>query len=168
LLGERVSAKDLESEVLPEKMLSALNTVFDTLNRVVGVIHTTLLGRKAEFETIRKIIGADLREGEADSLQGYLNQIQEAFLMAHQAFQQAARTKVGEILSELDPDRIATLRERGLRFGPLRKAELFEIYREKFRACKDSFDSGRLMNDLLKEFERICQKAHKRKETEVQ
>jgi len=169
LLGERITPEDLKSGAIVERLASSLNTVFDTLNQIVGVIHVTLLGEKGELETIRQIIGAGLQEGhQTDPLQTYLDQIQEAFLVAHQAFQQATRTKVGEILSELDPERIATLVEGGLKFGPLRKAELFEIYKEKFRVCKGSFESGRLMNDLLREFEKICHKSYKTKTREVQ
>jgi hypothetical protein len=169
LLGERISVEDLKSEALVGKLASSLNTVFDTLNQIVGVIHGTLLGAKGELETIRQIIGADIQGGrEGNSLQTYLDQIQEAFQVAHQAFQQAARIKVGEILSELDPERIATLTGGGFKFGPMRKAELFEIYREKFYTCKGSFESGRLMNDLLREFEKICQKVYKMKTREVQ
>jgi len=169
LLGERISMEDLQSEALVGRLASSLNTVFDMLNQIVHVMHGTLLGEKEELETIRQIIGADLQGGhEGTSLQTYLDQIQKAFLVSHQAFQQAARTKVGEILSELDPDRIATLMEGGLRFGPLRKAGLFEIYREKYRICKGSFESGRLMNDLLREFEKVCQKIYQTKTREVQ
>jgi hypothetical protein len=168
LLGERISVEDLQSEALVGRLASSLNTVFDTLNQIVRVMNSTLLGESKELETIRQIIGADLQGGhEGTSLQTYLNQIQRAFLVSHQAFQQAAQTTMGEILSELDPDRIATLTGGGLRFGPLRKAELFEIYQEKYRICKGSFESGRLMNDLLREFENTCQKIYKSKMREV-
>ena len=63
-------------------------------------------------------------------------------------------------MTELDPDRIANSAERGLKFGPLRKAELFDIYVEKFRACRAYHQSGRLLADLTREFEKNCQKAY--------
>jgi hypothetical protein len=159
LLGRRISAADLSSTELVEKLAKSLNTVFDTLNQIIGVMNTTLMGKNPESETIRIRIEKDLQgEEESGSLQGYLNQIQKAFLVAHEAFKQAARRKLEEILNELDPDRIASLSEPGLKFGPLRKAELFDIYREKFLACRKCHQSGRLLDDLVREFEKICQK----------
>lgn len=162
LLGKRISVADLPSAELSEKLAQSLNTVFDTLNQIISVIHSTLLGQRAELETIRQIIGSHI-EGEAgdNSLKNYLDQIQEAFLVAHRAFKQAAHIKVSEILSELDPDNIATSTDLGLKFGPLRKAELFDIYREKFQTCKRWFESGRLDEELLREFEKVCQKLYK-------
>lgn len=163
LLGKKISPSDLSSEELLEKLAHSLNTVFDTLNQIISVINTTLLGKKDELETIRQIIGSDLKEeGEKTSLQSYLNQIQEAFLVAHKAFQQAAQTKLGQILSVLDPDNIAAAKEGGLKFGLFRKAELFDIYQEKFQGCKDWFESGRLMGELLREFENVGQKLYKK------
>jgi hypothetical protein len=161
LLGRRISTADLSSTELVEKLARSLNTVFDTLNQIIGVINTTLMGTETGHETIRMIIGSNLEgEGETGSLQGYLNRIQKAFLVAHGAFPQAARRKLDEILAELDPDRIASASERGLRFGPLRKAELFDLYGEKFQACQKYHRSGRLLGDLMREFEKLCQKAY--------
>jgi len=161
LLGERVSAASLSSTELVDKLAKSLNTVFDTLNQIIGVINSALMGRQAGDETIRTIIGANLKgEEESGSLQGYLNQIQKAFLVAHQAFKQATRKKLEEILDELDPDRIASSSERGLKFGPLRKAELFDAYLDKFQECRKYHQSGRLLDDVTREFEKICQKAY--------
>ena len=159
LFGERISTPDLCSTELLEKLAHSLNTIFNTLNQIIGVIQTTLLGKTTEFdETIRHIIGSDLEgSAEATSLQSYLDQIQEAFWVAHQAFKKAARTKVDEVLEELNPDRIEASTSGGLRFGPFRKAECFEIYKEKFRTCKGWFESGRFTEELLREFEKTCQ-----------
>ncbi len=163
LLGKRISIVDLSSTEITQKLANSLNTIFDTINQIISVMNNKLLGKEAELdETIRGIIGSNLeKEGASDSLQSYLNQIQEAFLVAHQAFQQAAQIKVREILDELDPNRISTSSERGLKFGPFRKAELFEIYKEKFQVCKAWFETGRFTNELLREFEKICQKSYK-------
>ena len=159
LLGKRVSMLDLSSEENLEKLARSLNTVFDTLNQIIGVIHSTLWGKQAEMETIRLILGSNLEgKGQADSLQNYLDQIKDAFLVSHRAFRLAAHTKVGEVLKELDPDRMAAEGEGGLEFGPLRKAKLFEIYKEKFLKCKSWYESGRFLEDLLREFEKDCQK----------
>lgn len=163
LLGKRISSVDLSQTEVLERLAYSLNTIFNTLNQIIGVIQTTLLGKKTEFdETIRHIIGSDL-EGSAGttSLQDYLDQIQEAFLVSHQAFKEAAQAKVGEILRELSPDHIEATTGGGLRFGPLRKAELFEIYKEKFQTCKAWAESGRFIEELLREFEKKCQKRYK-------
>ena len=162
LLGKKVVMDDFSSAELSEKLAVALNTIFDTLNQIIRVIHSTLLGQQAELETIRHIIGSQLEgESSTSSLQEYLNQIQQAFLVAHKAFKQAANTKVSQLLSELDPDSIAAATDSGLKFGPLRKAELFEIYKEKFHALKGSFESGYFTEELVREFEKICKKLYK-------
>jgi hypothetical protein len=91
LLGHRVSSLDFSSPEFREKFAASMNTIFDTLNQIIAVIQSTLLGRKVELETIRQVIGSSLgKEGRAESLQSYLDQIREAFLVAHRAFQQAA------------------------------------------------------------------------------
>lgn len=162
LLGKKISLQDFSSSEISEKLASSLNTIFDMLNEIVGVINTTLLGKKDQLETIRQIIGSDLEsEVETGSLQKYLEQIKKAFLVAHKAFRQATQTKISEIFDELDPDRISALAGGGLKFGPLRKAELYEIYREKFGRCKSFFESGHLIEEFTREFEKNCEKLYK-------
>lgn len=159
LLGRDIAEADWSSEELMERLAQSLNTIFDTLNQLVNVIHTTLLGKAPELETIRHVIGSDLEgESQTDSLEGYLDQIKKAFLVAHEAFKQSTNTKVNEIIAELDPDRIAATVDAGLKFGPLRKAELFDVYQEKFQKLQKWFESGRFMEDLLREFEKNCRK----------
>jgi hypothetical protein len=161
LFGKKISTDDLSSAELVEKLTLSFTTVFDTLNRIIRVIHSTLLGENAELETIRQIIGSHLKdEKRTDSLQNYLDQIQKAFLVAHQAFQKAAQSTMDEVLAKLDPDYISSTVEKGLKFGPLRKAELFEIYSEHFQTCKEWVRSGRYQEKLLKEFEKMCQKLY--------
>ncbi|MGC8808686.1 MAG: type VI secretion system-associated FHA domain protein [bacterium] len=162
LFGKRYSLQDLSSPDALEKLTVSLNTVFDTLNQIIGVIQSTLLGRKTELETIRLVIGSNIA-GESpggDSLQNYLKQIKDAFLVSHKAFQQAAQTKMGEILQELDPERIAAEGEGGFEFGPLRKAKLFDLYKEKYIKAKGYYESGRFLEELLREFEKSCQKLY--------
>jgi hypothetical protein len=164
LLGKDIPMDNLSSGELMEKLSHSLNTVFDSLNQITGVIHTTLLGESVELQTIRHIIGSDLESTEArDSLQNYLDQIREAFLVAHRAFQQAAADKTSQILNELDPDRISESTEKSLKFGPLRKAGNYDVYTEKYQACRKWYDSGRFTEELLREFEKICQKLYKKK-----
>ncbi len=166
LLGKRVSMADLSSTETMKKLVSSLNTVFDSINQIIRVMNNKLLGKEVQHaETIRGIIGSNLEEGGVsdthDSLKGYLDQIQDVFLVAHQAFQQAAQGRVGQILEELDPKRISALSKGGYKFGPFRKAELFEVYKEEFKVCKTWFESGRFNKELLREFEKICQKSNK-------
>jgi hypothetical protein len=161
LLGKRVSQLDLSSEEFLGKLSDSLNTIFDTLNQIVGVIQATLLGQKNELKTIRRIIGSTLKdEGQAESLQNYLNQIKEAFLISHRAFRQAAQNKIRDILNQLDPDRISQLSQGGFDFSPFHKAKLFEIYKEEFMKCKGWVGSGRFMEEMLREFEKNCQKLY--------
>ncbi len=161
LFGERVSTLNLSSNELLEKLALSLNTIFDTLNEMIRVIDTTLLGKKPELETIRHIIGSNLEaETPTDSLQNYLARIQGAFLISHKAFQEAAQAKFGEILRELGPERFESEPMRGLKFGPFRKAELFEMYKERFQTFKKWFESGRFKEELLREFEKTCQKLY--------
>jgi hypothetical protein len=159
LLGREVSQADLSSTELLEKLALSLNTIFDTLNQLVSVINATLLSERTGEETIRQVIGFHLEgESQLQSLESYIGQIKEAFLITQQAFKNAAHAKVSEILLELDPDSIAQAGGGGLRFGPLRKAEYFEIYEEKFHAFKKWFESGRFMEEFLREFEKNSQK----------
>jgi hypothetical protein len=163
-LGERISTEALLSTELSEKLAYSLNTIFDTLNQIIGVIHVTLLGEKEDVQTIRQIIGSNLQEESgSESLQDYLDQIQQAFLVSHRAFQQAAGNMVDKVLNELAPDHISAISGGSLSFGPFRKAGLFEVYKEKFQTCRGWFDSGRFSEELLREFEKTCQTLYKRK-----
>lgn len=159
LLGRKVSQADLSSAELLERLALSLNTIFDTLNELVSVINATLLGEQIGEETIRHVIGFHLEgESQSQSLESYIGQIRKAFLITQQAFKEAAHAKVSEILLELDPDRIAQAGGGGFKFGPLRKAEFFEIYEEKFRAFNKWFESGRFMEEFLREFEKNSQR----------
>ena len=159
LLGRKVSKADLSSAELLSRLAESLNTIFDELNQLVSVINAALYGETVGEATIRQVIGFQLEdESPSKSLESYLGQIRKAFLTAQQAFKQAAQSKVIEILNEMDPDKIAASSGGGLKFGPLRKAELFGIYTEKFHECRKWFESGRFMEEFLREFEKNCQK----------
>jgi hypothetical protein len=161
VLGKKVSAADLASGEQVEKLARSLNTLFDKLNQVVEQINTTLLGQTTELETIRVLLGSSLdgdRGGE--SLEQYLDRIREAFSVAHRAFVAASLAKVEKILSELDPEQIAGATEGGLRFGPLKRAEQFDTFSARFKAVREWVDQGRYREELLREFERECQKLY--------
>ncbi|MDY7030307.1 MAG: hypothetical protein SVY10_00180 [Thermodesulfobacteriota bacterium] len=159
IIGERVSHADLSYTELSERLAACLNTIFDTLNELVHVINEALFGENNEDETIRKFVVSGV-EGEngTQSLVKYLDQIKTAFLISQKAFQDAAQTKMSEVLVGLDPDRIAEESGGSFKLGPLRKAELFEIYKDRFNSCKKWFDSGRFTEEFLREFEKNCRR----------
>lgn len=165
-LGKQVSDIDLSSAEFLERLAGSLNTVFDSLNELLGVINETLLGKQSGLQTIRHMIGTNLQdEVERSTLKAYLDQIKKAFLVSHQASKKAAQNKVKEILLELDPQRIEESEPGRLKLGPLRKAHLFEIYQQKFERVQKWFESGRFEEELLRNFERICERSlHDRRE----
>ena len=158
VLGRKVTPEEFESRELLDRLIESLNTVFDSLNEVIGVIQSTLLGRSIELRTIRWVIGSHLEGGgETLSLESYLNQIKEAFLVAHKAFKEAAGVKLQLVLKELDPEAIGEAAGGGLKIGARRRAELFDIYQARFERIKEWFNSGRFMEELVREFEKVCQ-----------
>jgi hypothetical protein len=158
LLGRRVSMDDLTSGELLEKLAESLNTIFNTLNQLISVINMTFTGEGSPEQTIRQVIGFRLEgEGQGSSLETYLGQISQAFLTSQQAFKEAAYAKVRQMLRVLDPEQLATETGKGLKFGPLKKAEMFELYAHRFEKIHKWFSSGRFMEDFLREFEKNCQ-----------
>jgi hypothetical protein len=156
LLGREICQDELNSEDMLVRLGQSLNTIFDMLNHLVGVIDKTLFGESAGEETIRYFIGSHVAgQDQSRSLEGYIGRINQAFLITQEAFKQAAETKVGEILAELDPVQIGN-KSSGLKFGPLRKAESFTIYEEEYRKIREWFDAGRFKEQLVREFEKKC------------
>lgn len=159
LLGEKISGLDPTTPETSRKLAASLNRVFDNLSDLVTVIRTTLLGKDPCFQTIRHIISADLKgEQESKSLEAHLRQIKGAFLITREAFRTAARTEVARILDELDPEKIAGGSEKGLKFGFMRRADLFEIYKEKYDDVRKWFASERFLEDFIREFEKVCRR----------
>lgn len=167
LLGEEIPLKNLSSTEVMEKLAPSLNIIFNTLNQIIELINSTLFGRKTELETIRHIIGASFEEIQDDtqftSLQNYLDQIKEAFLISHQSFTQSVQTKIGQILQEIAPERLEAESPGRFKIGPLRKAELFELYKQKYQTCLHWLNSERSKEDFLREFEKTCQKIYREK-----
>jgi hypothetical protein len=158
VLGGRVSQVDLSSQELLPRLAESLNTIFNKLNQIVGLINSTFNSQANGDETIRQVIGGHLEGADQlKSLESYLEQINKAFLVSQESFKAAAKRIVGVILRELNPARISQSAESGLKFGPLRKAEIFEIYENKYKICQKWFESGRFMADFLREFEKNCQ-----------
>ncbi len=163
LLGRQVDTGQMDQDQLSRRLVQALNTVFDALNRVIGVINKTLAadGSRAD-QTIRQVIGRQLEgDGRGCTLEEHLGQIADAFLKVHTAFRTAAQVKVGQILDALDPAALAAERSGGIKIGPLRKAEDYEILVEKIERIRKWYDSGKFMEEFLREFERNCQQGSK-------
>ena len=157
ILGGKVSRSELSSAELLDRLADSLNTVFDSLNELILTIGTTLEGDECTDETIRRFIGGHLLdENQTASLGTYLGKIRQAFLTSHRAFQKAAQKIVGDILDELDPDKLSVKRSGGIIFGPLRKAESFDTYVEKYATCRQWFESDRFLRDFLRDFENNC------------
>jgi hypothetical protein len=157
VLGDKITRVDLSSTDLLQRLAESLNTIFDALNKLVAVIDSTLLGKDRGEETIRQVIGVHLEgQDQTKSLESYLGQINKAFLQAQQASKNAAYQMTGKILQELDPEKISQEAGGGLKFGPLRKAELYGIYEQKIKNCRQWYESGRFMQDLQREFEKNC------------
>jgi hypothetical protein len=159
LLGRDVTPDDLSSTEVLERLAQSLNTIFNSLNELISVINTSFSGGADTGEqTIRQFIGFHLEGGDQmTSLQDYLGQINKAFLTTHEAFKKAAHAKVEQILNALETEPVANGRSSGLKIGPLRKAHDYDVLKEKIDKIRRWFDSGRFMEDFLREFERNCQ-----------
>lgn len=165
LLRKSSVRADLPAEQMLDKMTDAMTLIFETLNQLVAAIQATLFGKSPDLETIRYVIGSTLDEdGTARSIEEFLDQIRDAFLISHQAFQLAAREKVEEILQELEPAGLLDRASSGLRRGPFGKAEAFEIFREKHEIIGQWLTSERFQHDLLRAFETQCLRLYTKRE----
>jgi len=158
LLGKPVTTEEYSAEELLEKFSRAFNTVFDTLNELIGTINTTFMGKTAEDKTIRLMITADLENAEdMIHLKHYLERIKEAFVVMYEAFKQAALVEMKRVLAEINPDVIAEQANGGLKVGPFKKAEMFELYENKFRKLDNWLQKGLCTEALLRRFESIAE-----------
>ncbi|HIJ88277.1 MAG TPA: hypothetical protein HPP97_11455 [Desulfuromonadales bacterium] len=157
-LGQNFAVEGLSQEEIFSKFSTALNTLFDSINRIMAVINETLLGENPELATIRKIIGSNIDgEGNVVLIGDYLERIQKSFLVAHTSFQHASSTLFSQILDELAPDTLSKTLSSGFKFGALRKAELYDLYEEKYTKIKRWHECGQYMERLLRDFEKRCQ-----------
>ncbi|MFO8113137.1 MAG: hypothetical protein R6T92_11580 [Desulfosalsimonadaceae bacterium] len=163
LLGKQVFRSDLSSEELARRLWDSLNTIFDALNHLIGIINKTLGGAPDNDKTIRQVIGSQL-EGAASStpLEAHIGQINNAFLTVQRSFKETALNQVLRILDEIDPERIGRETPRSWKPGPFRKADCFESYTDKFDRIKRWVDSGNFMEGFLREFEKKCQDLSKK------
>ena len=158
LLGRKISANVVSSKEMLGRLSSSMDTLFSTLNRIVKTINATLMENTAGEQTIRHVIGSQLEGHEGiEPLEEYLGRIEKAFLVSHRAFKQAAHTIVRKIIKEIRPEDFTAQADKGFKFASMRKAEYFELYKNKYIMLEKWFESGRFMNDLLREFENNCQ-----------
>jgi hypothetical protein len=159
LLGRRVTPDDYSPTELLERLAESLNTIFDSLNQLIGVINMSFCGDTcSKDQTIRQFIGFHLEgEDQTQPLEDYLGKISQAFLTTHEAFKKSAHKLIEQLLLDLDTQQVAKERGLGLKIGPLRKAEDYEIIKEKIDCIRKWFYSGRCMEDFLREFEKNCQ-----------
>ena len=157
LTGKQTMPAQRSSDDLLQALADSIDTVFDALNRLVSVINMAQ-SNSSDDKAVCQIIGGRLDGEDPSSFEAYLGQIEKIFLTTHKAFKQAATATVGEILNELDPQRIAETNAGGkFRLGARRKAEFYDAYSAKFDEFRDWFESGRFMQRLLKAFEKYCQ-----------
>jgi hypothetical protein len=159
LLGERFSAKEMSSPEVLEQLSSSLNRLFDTLNELTQTVEQNLKGRAEASATIRTVIASEMSgTGRSQTLPEHLDQIKEAFLIAHQGFQESGAEIMRQVLAALSPEKLASKAGGGLKFGALKKAELFELYKEQFENVTMWFETGRFRDHLLREFEKSCRR----------
>ncbi len=158
LLGKDVSATKLSTSELIQKLAESLNTIFDSMNLLITTINATLYGGASDDRTIRHVIGSHLKGEEAlNSLEDHLKQVTKAFLTVQQSFKASAKTTVARVLDEMDPDMAEREVSSGLKFGPFRKAKLYDIYKDKYAQIKKWHESDKFIEDFLREFEKHCQ-----------
>jgi hypothetical protein len=160
VLGENISREALSSDELLDRLAASLNTIFDSLNQLVALVNATFAGESVGEETIRHRIGDHMQgSNQLKGLESYLGQIRKAFLLTHDAFKMAAQNITAALLRELDPDRLGEGLGGGLKIGPLRKADIYDAYEEKYKKCINWLTSDRYMEVLLREFEKNCRQA---------
>ena len=164
LLGHDEAVAGCSSEELLERLVTALNTVFDSLNELILGINTTFMGEGVADQTIRLVIRSNVQgDGEPMQLQNYLSQVKQAFSVMYDAFKQAAQKKMSEVLEDIAPTQLEAQVNGGLKMGPFRKAELFELYEQKHQTLDNWLQKGLFMEALLREFEKISQTLYTQK-----
>ncbi|RPI79871.1 MAG: hypothetical protein EHM45_01130 [Desulfobacteraceae bacterium] len=159
VFGKKISKEELSSDELLQKLADSLNTIFNALNQLIGLINKTFAGQATSQETIRQVMEFQLEDRErSQSLETYLGQIKKAFLEVQQTFIKTTHKMIEELLLELDPVRLKNDNGNGHLFEVSRKAEAFKLYEEQFEKIRKWFESGRLTRDFLREFEKNCQK----------
>lgn len=160
LLGKEILTKKLPPEEMIKQVAAAVNTVFDSVNTLVGGMNSTLIGSGSSEseETVRMVIRSSMDADEGiGALKKFLDQTGEFFAIALEAYKEAARVKIDEVLDELNPERLEAEFEGKVKFGPLYKAQLYDSYLGKYKTLQNWQRSGLLLEAFMKEFEKNCQ-----------
>lgn len=160
LLGKEILTKKLPPEEMIQQVAAAVNTVFDSVNTLVGGMNSTLIGSGSSEseETVRMVIRSSMDADEGiGALKKFLDQTGDFFAIALKAYKEAARVKIDEVLDELNPERLEAEFEGKVKFGPLYKAQLYECYLGKYKTLQNWQRSGLLLEAFMKEFEKNCQ-----------
>lgn len=162
LLGRLPSNLDLDSLEVGKRLTRALNTLFESINELMEVINSTLGGEKKQLTTIRQVINKSMFGDE--SLQEYMKKLKRVFLVSYEASKLAAESQVTRVLKDLNPKDIERELQPGMKFGPLRKAELYDIFCHRYYSCQRWLEKGHFKEDYLREFEKKCQELLKKKD----
>ena len=163
VLGREILNSNLSRQEMIDQLAAALNTVFDSVNKVVSGMNATLAGGYAGDETIRVLIGASLDRDEGiQALEKFLDQIGVFFATALEAFKKAVESEIEVVLGELDPERLSNGDGMGMKFGPMRKAHLYDGFCEKYRKLREWQRTGVLLQAFTREFEKNCQALYSR------
>ena len=161
LLGNEAIKNGCSTDEVLQKLAQSLTLLFDKINHLIRIINCALLGKEemSNEETIRHVIRFDMAGDRSSmTLDGYLGQIDQAFLVAINSFKAAIQTRMQVMLEELNPDQNLHQPKRAFRSKRGRKADLFDAYLNKYLNCNRYFESGRFMDDLLREFENNCER----------
>lgn len=159
ILGKKISADEFSTPEFQDRITESFNTIFNSLNNLIRLMNLNLLSGESDDETIRTVIGSHLEgQDRLKSLEAYITQIEKTFLVIQKAFKNAALTIINRMLSELDPKYISRQSSSSLKIGPLKKAEWFDIYEHRYQTLRKWLESGRVTEELLREFEKKCQK----------
>ena len=158
LLGKNIDDIEGSPQEILERLADSLNMIFDSLNELIRAINTTFAGDVSGDKTIRLVVSSNMEGADGTmQLKSYLDQVKDAFSVMYDGFKEAANTKMREVLDEINPEAIANLHEHSRKVGPFRKAELFELYEEKFKTLDNWLEKGFYTEALLREFEKISQ-----------
>jgi hypothetical protein len=160
VFAKKVEQKDLSSSnELLTRMTESLKTIFDAVNELLNATNVVLNSGIPSEQTIRHLIGLHMRGGnQTKSLEKYISRIKIAILSSHDAYKEAVLSRVMNILLELSPDCIEKQCGKSIRFGPFRKAELFDMYQSRFNDVRKQCESGKFMEEFLTEFESALQR----------
>lgn len=146
LLDRPLTAADLSSEELIERIAGSLQMIFRELNEILHNIKQSAISDDREDKTIRIMI-EDILQNEhySDKLEDHLRQIKTALINSHRAYKKAARAVADKIISGFDP---AAIRSAAGKFGLFQK-----MHEKRFNDCQNWAQSDQFMVEFIRQFE---------------